>query len=59
MPDCTASLRLAGYQTHNGWEKGETLFHELERLLRIAIQPKAALTFATHPVLGQDRKSVV
>lgn len=53
MPDCTASLRLAGYQMQNGWEKGETLFHELERLLRIAIQPKAALTFAAHPVLGR------
>ncbi len=52
MPDCTASLRLAGYQPHNGWEKGEALFHELERLLRISIQPKAALTFAQHPELG-------
>ena len=52
-PDCTASLRLAGYQPHTGWEKGKTLFHELERLLRISIQPKAALAFAQHPALGR------
>lgn len=53
MPDCTASLRLAGYQPHNGWEKGEAVFHELERLLRISLQPRAALTFAQHPALGR------
>ena len=53
MPDCTVSLRLAGYQPQAGWEKGEALFHELERMLRITIQPKAAFAMATHTKLGR------
>lgn len=53
MPDCTVSLRLAGYQPQVGWEKGEALFQELERMLRITIQPKAAFSMATHAKLGR------
>lgn len=52
MPDCTESLRMAGYQ-QNGWEQGMALFQKLERFLRIAIQPKAAMAFAVHPSLGR------
>lgn len=52
VPHRGQSLRLAGYPD-DGDDKGGALFDSLERTVRMLIQPKAAMAFSSHPVLGQ------